>query len=114
MENNHFNTGEHIVALQTYEELVKGATYTVAGISYCSHCGCQNVILELIDKGFNAMGCTECGKTSMHTVNVGARRYKSSRFTRLTDAKQLEAISVALENYEEAAYYRDLQNKAHG
>lgn len=106
-----FKIGDEVVALNNpknnlCQPRIKGKTYTVNSVIYCSGCGrqCINLGLSIPDNFGSNLKCS-CGKT---TPNLRLHWTRSKYFAKLDELdKELEE-AIANEDYDTAIIIRDL------
>jgi len=107
-----FKIGDKVVSLtnpatEGSQPRVKGKTYNVKAVQYCSGCGTQNINLGygLPPNKFSNYGDCTCGKEAL---NEGLYWTLSKYFARVDDLDTAIEEAVENEDYETAATLRDL------
>ena len=106
MKSNKFQVGDEVIAISSnHPKIVRGTTYTIQAILFCTDCGDQSVNVGFMEYG--RVKC-ECGNRSSPTPMLWSGSF---RFVKAQDVESEIEDAVAVEDYELAYILKEHTKK---
>jgi hypothetical protein len=109
---NRFNRGDCVIALtnpldSSCQYRIKGNTYKVHDVLYCSNCGEQSINIEHPAKDID-LSWIKCDCEHLQPSNGKGWTY-SRHFFKPEDADKLLQQAIEIEDYDTAIFIRDIK-----